>query len=63
MSTVTVRALRAALVVPLLAASAMVASAGHASASVNPANTDRPKISAGDRVPGSSSQAGMETST
>jgi len=29
--------------------SALVASAGHASASINPDNVDRPKISAGDR--------------
>jgi len=49
MSTVTVRALRAALVVPSLAGSALLASAGHASASINPDNVDRPKISAGDR--------------
>ena len=41
MSAVTVRALRAALVVPLLAGSALLASAGHASASIDPANTDR----------------------
>jgi hypothetical protein len=43
------RALRDALVVPLLMGSALVASAGHASASINPDNVDRPKISAGDR--------------
>jgi hypothetical protein len=49
MSTITVRALRAAVVVPLLAASALVASVGHASATINTNNTDRPKISAGDR--------------
>jgi hypothetical protein len=49
MSAFTVRALRAALVVPLLAGSALAVSAGHASATINPDNTDRPKISAGDR--------------
>jgi hypothetical protein len=49
MSKFKVRALRAALVVPLLMGSALVASAGHASASINPDNVDRPKISAGDR--------------
>jgi hypothetical protein len=49
MSTITVRALRAAVVVPLLAASALVASVGHASATINTNDTDRPKISAGDR--------------
>ena len=49
MSRFKVRALRAALVVPLLMGSALVASAGHASASINPDNVDRPKISAGDR--------------
>jgi hypothetical protein len=49
MSAFTVRALRAALVVPLLAGSALMASAGHASATINPDDTDRPKISAGDR--------------
>jgi hypothetical protein len=49
MSEFKVRALRAALVVPLLMGSALVASAGHASASINPDNVDRPKISAGDR--------------
>src|SRR6266567_4764220 len=46
MSTITVRALRAAVVVPLLAASALMASVGHASATINTDNTDRPKISA-----------------
>ena len=49
MSKFQVRALRAAPVVPLLMGSALVASAGHASASINPDNVDRPKISAGDR--------------
>ena len=49
MSKFKVRALRAALVVPLLMGRALVASAGHASASINPDNVDRPKISAGDR--------------
>jgi hypothetical protein len=49
MSKFKVRALRGALVVPLLMGSALVASAGHASASINPDNVDRPKISAGDR--------------
>ena len=49
MSKFKVRVLRAALVVPLLMGSALVASAGHASASINPDNVDRPKISAGDR--------------
>ena len=49
MSKFQVRALRAALVVPLLMGRALVASAGHASASINPDNVDRPKISAGDR--------------
>src|SRR6201989_1863799 len=50
MSRFKVRALRAVLVVPLLMGSALVASAGHASASINPDNVDRPKISAGDYV-------------
>jgi hypothetical protein len=49
MSIITSRAVRAALVAPLLAASALVASAGHASATINTNETDRPKISAGDR--------------
>ena len=49
MSKFKVRALRAVLVVPLLMGSALVASAGHASASINPDNVDRPQISAGDR--------------
>jgi hypothetical protein len=49
MSRFKVRTLRAALVVPLLMGSALVASAGHAKASINPDNVDRPKISAGDR--------------
>jgi hypothetical protein len=49
MSTITIRALRAAVVVPLLAASALMASVGHASATINTNDTDRPKISAGDR--------------
>jgi len=49
MSRFKVRALRAALVVPLLMGSALVASAGHAGATVNTNETDRPKISAGDR--------------
>ena len=42
MSKFKVRALRAALVVPLLMGSARVASAGRASASINPDNVDRP---------------------
>src|SRR5690349_24088937 len=49
MSRFKVRALRAPLVVPLLMGSALVASAGHAGATVNTNETDRPKISAGDR--------------
>lgn len=49
MSIITSRAVRAALIAPLLAASALVASAGHASATINTNETDRPKISAGDR--------------
>src|ERR1700748_3982507 len=49
MSKFKVPPLRAALVVPLLVGSALVASARHASASITPDNVDRPKISAGDR--------------
>jgi hypothetical protein len=49
MSAVTVRALRAGPVVPPLAGSAMVASAGHASATTSPNGPDQPKISADDR--------------
>jgi hypothetical protein len=49
-SAITVRALRAAVVVPLLAASALVASVGHASATINTNDTDRPKISAGGTI-------------
>ena len=49
MSRFTTRAVRAALVVPLLMGGALLASAGHAKASINPDNVDRPKISAGDR--------------
>jgi len=49
MSGFTTRAVRTALVVPLLMGGALLASAGHAKASINPDNVDRPKISAGDR--------------
>jgi hypothetical protein len=48
MSTVISRALRTALIIPLLATSALLASTGHAHATINPADVDRPKISAGD---------------
>ena len=53
MSRVTVRALRravrTAVLVPSLLVGALVMSAGSASASINPDDVDRPKISAGDR--------------
>ena len=49
MSTITVRALRTAVLVPLFLVGALVASMGTASASINPDDVDRPKISAGDR--------------
>jgi hypothetical protein len=48
MSTIITRVLRVALVVPLLAAGALAVSAHHAGATINPDDTDRPKINAGD---------------
>jgi hypothetical protein len=48
MPTITARALRTALIIPLLATSALLASTGHAHATINPSDVDRPMISAGD---------------
>ena len=48
MPAISVRARRASLVVLLLAASVLVALPRHASATINPDDVDRPKISAGD---------------